>query len=86
MVGGRGPSLRRGRSPADSARDTVRAAAALSQSLRLSRDDGGHHPAALGREDITAFANRMAHQQRTGEMTPKTPAGSPGRAACPTRC
>lgn len=61
--------LRRGRSPADSARDTIRAAEVLSLSLRLSRDDGGHHPAALGREDITAFASRLAHQVRTAEMT-----------------
>jgi integrase len=61
--------LRRGSAPADSARDTIRAAMALSQSLRLARDDGGHDPAALGREDIVAFSNRLAHQLRTGELT-----------------
>jgi integrase len=64
--------LRRGREPADSARDTTRAATALSASLRLARDDGGHDPAALGREDIVAFSNRLAHQARTGEMTTDT--------------
>jgi integrase len=62
--------LRRGRAPADSAQDTIRAAMALSQSLRLSRDDGGDYPAALGRGDIVAFTDRLAHQVRTGEMTP----------------
>jgi integrase len=61
--------LRRGRAPADSAQDTIRAAMALSHSLRLARDDGGHDPAAVGREDIVAFSNRLAHQVRTGEMT-----------------
>jgi integrase len=61
--------LRRGRDPADSARDTIRAAVALSASLRLARDDGGHDPAALGREDIVAFSNRMAHQVRADELT-----------------
>jgi len=61
--------LRRGRAPADSARDTIRAAVALSQSLCLSRDDGGHDPAALGRRDIVAFNNRLAHQVRATEMT-----------------
>lgn len=61
--------LRRGREPADPARDTIRAAVALSQSLRLSRDDGGHDPAALSRQDIVAFNNRLAHQVRTGELT-----------------
>ena len=64
--------MRRGREPADSARDTIRAAVALSASLRLARDDGGHDPAALGREDIVAFSNRLAHQARTGEMTTDT--------------
>ena len=61
--------LRRGREPADSARDTIRAAVALSASLRLARDDGAHDPAALGREDIVAFSNRLAHQMRAGELT-----------------
>jgi len=61
--------LRRGREPADSARDTIRAAVALSQSLRLSRGDGGHDPAGLGRGDVVAFTSRLAHLQHTGEMT-----------------
>jgi integrase len=61
--------LRRGREPSDPARDAIRAAVVLSQSLRLARDDGGHDPAALGRQDIVAFNNRLAHQVRAGEMT-----------------
>jgi integrase len=61
--------LRRGHQPAESARDTIRAAAALSRSLHLSRDDGGHEPAALGREDIRTFTTRLAHLQHIGEMT-----------------
>ncbi|MFI6994679.1 hypothetical protein [Nonomuraea wenchangensis] len=42
----------------------------LSQSLRLQRDDHGKHPAALDRQDITAFCNRLAYLVEQGTLTP----------------
>ena len=64
--------LRRGQRAASTARDTINALAALSQCLRHSRDDRGDDPAMLGRDGIVAFTNRLAHQQRTGQMTFRT--------------
>ena len=64
--------LRRGQRAASTARDTINALAALSQCLRHSRDDRGEDPAMLGRDDIVAFTSRLAHLQRTGQMTFRT--------------
>ena len=61
--------LRRGQQAASTARDTINALAALSQCLRRSRDDHGGDPGMLGRADIVAFTSRLAHLQRTGQMT-----------------
>jgi len=61
--------LRRGQQAASTARDTINALAALSQCLRLSRGDRGEDPGMLGRADIVAFTNRLAHLQRTGQTT-----------------
>jgi integrase len=43
--------------------------AELSQSLRLGRVDHGTDPTVLGRGDIVAFTNRLAHKQRTGTIS-----------------
>jgi len=64
--------LRRGQKAAATARDTTNALAALSQCLRLTRDDHGDDAAMLGRPDIVAFTSRLAHLQRTGQMTFRT--------------
>ena len=40
--------------------------------MRLSRPDHGDEPGALSRRDIVAFTNRLAHRQRTGQLTEKT--------------
>lgn len=42
----------------------------LSQSLVRSREDDGLNPAALGRRDIEAFTQYMAHLEHTGEISP----------------
>ena len=39
---------------------------------RETRSDGGTVPADLGRSDVLALTNRLAHKERTGEMTAKT--------------
>ena len=64
--------LRRGQRAASTARDTSNALGMLSQCLRLSRDDSGEDPGLLGRADILAFTRRLAHLQRTGQMTFRT--------------
>ena len=64
--------LRRGQRAASTARDTINALAALSQCLRHSRDDRGDDSGMLGRADIVAFTSRLAHLQRTGQMTFRT--------------
>ncbi len=48
----------------------------LSQCLRLSREDRGDDRGMLGRPDILAFTSRLAHLQRTGQMTFRTGCGS----------
>jgi integrase len=64
--------LRRGQRAAYPARDTINALAALSECLRLTRGDHGDDPGMLGRADIIAFTNRLAHLERTGQMTFRT--------------
>lgn len=60
---------RRGGGVPGAVRARVAGMAALSESLRLHRDDNGDLPAALGRLDVTAFSNRMAHLANTGKLT-----------------
>jgi integrase len=43
--------------------------AEFSESLRLGRVDHGRDPTVLGRADIVAFTNRLAHKQRTGKIS-----------------
>jgi integrase len=50
----------------------VTAVTGLSDCLRETRDDHGIVPAALGRRDIAALTNRLAHRQRTGDITAMT--------------
>jgi integrase len=47
----------------------VRAAEALSASLRLQRTDHGEIPALLGRSDIVMFTNRLAYLESTGKLS-----------------
>jgi integrase len=60
---------RRGDAVSAGAQDKVTAIAKLSQSLRLQRDDRGDLPSRLGRLDITAFCNRLAHLADTEEIS-----------------
>jgi integrase len=64
--------LRRGQRAAFTARDTINALAVLSDCLHLTRGDHGDEPGKLGRAEIVAFTNRLAHLQRTGQMTFRT--------------
>ncbi len=59
----------RGRQAAHTAKATVAVLGELSAGLRLTRADQGEDPAALSRRDIVAFTNRLAHQQRTGQIS-----------------
>jgi integrase len=61
--------LHRGRQASATGRGTLTTLARLSQTLRLSREDAGDDPAALGRRDIVAFLNRLAHLQHTGQLS-----------------
>jgi integrase len=61
--------LHRGRQASATARTTLTTLGRLSQTLRLSREDAGDDPAALGRRDIVAFLNRLAHLQHTGQLS-----------------
>ncbi len=61
----------RGRQAARTCKEGVAVLGELSASLRLTRDDRGEDPAALSRRDIVAFTNRLAHQQRTGQVSEK---------------
>jgi integrase len=61
----------RGRQAARTCKEVVAVLGELSASLRLTRDGQGEDPAALSRRDIVAFTNRLAHQQRTGQVSEK---------------
>lgn len=61
--------LHRGAQAGSTARATLTALDRLSQTLRHSRDDAGEDPAALGRRDIVAWLNRLAHQQHTRQLS-----------------
>lgn len=62
----------RGRQGGGTAKHVIAAVTMLSDCLRESRTDSGTVPTALGRGDIVALTNRMAHKERTGEITAKT--------------
>ena len=62
----------RGRQAAHTAKGVVAALGELSVSLRHARDDHGEDPGTLGRRDITELTNRLAHQQRTGQVSEQT--------------
>jgi integrase len=61
----------RGRQAAKTSMDTVSVIGQLSACLRETRPDHGLDPAALGRRDIIAFTNRLAHHERTGTISAK---------------
>ncbi len=61
----------RGRQAAKTSMDTVSVVGQLSACLRETRQDHGVDPAALGRRDIIAFTNRLAHHERTGRISIK---------------
>jgi integrase len=60
---------RRGDSVASLAQRKVNSIARLSESLRLQRADHGDVVGALGREDITAFCNRLAFLAGQGQIS-----------------
>jgi integrase len=62
----------RGRQGGSTAITVVTAVTLLSDCLRETRDDLGDVPANLGRRDIVALSNRLAHMERKGQMTAKT--------------
>jgi hypothetical protein len=59
---------RRGGNVGGTARERVNAIGQLSESLRLQRADHGDVISALGREDITAFCNRLAYLASQGKV------------------
>jgi integrase len=50
----------------------INSVALLSESLRLQRDDHGNDLTALGRDDITAFCNRMAYLSDSNRISART--------------
>ncbi|MFC8718049.1 tyrosine-type recombinase/integrase [Kitasatospora sp. NPDC057198] len=61
--------LRYGKQQASQPRQLITAITWLSESLHLGATEAGEVPDALGRADIVAFCNRMAHAERTGRLT-----------------
>lgn len=59
---------RRGRWGCNQTQGHINSMALLSESLRLQRADHGDVPASLGRDDITAFCNRLAFLAAQGEI------------------
>ena len=59
---------RRGRKVTDVVQCHVHSLGRLSASLRLQRDDQGMDPTLLGRGDIVAFLNRLAHLGRVSKV------------------
>lgn len=62
--------LHRGRQGGNTAKIVVAVVRELSDALRLGRDDHGEDPTKLGRGDIMAVTNRLAHKERVGTLTP----------------
>ncbi|MER5440100.1 site-specific integrase [Streptomyces sp. NPDC002790] len=60
---------RRGSKAIGTVQEILRAFGMLSESLRLQRDDRGQDIHALGRQDMTAFVNRLAYLQHTGAIS-----------------
>ncbi|MFF0227699.1 hypothetical protein [Streptomyces sp. NPDC004629] len=60
---------RRGRNPLPPVQRQINSIAMLSKSLRLNRDDDGHDPRLLGRDDIVLFLNRLLFLQLQGEIS-----------------
>lgn len=56
----------RGRQGGSTAKTVVAAVTMLSECLRETRSDDGIIPAELGRRDVVALINRLAHNERTG--------------------
>jgi hypothetical protein len=63
---------RRGRAAGGVTRTHINGVARLSESLRLQRADLGDNVTALGREDVTAFLNRMAFVHDQGKISAHT--------------
>lgn len=51
---------------------TLRVLRALSESLRRNRPDGGGDPSLIGRGDLAAFANDLAHLEARGDLARNT--------------
>lgn len=62
----------RGRHGGDPVKTVIAAVTLLSECLYETRSDQGTVPADLGRGDILALTNRLAHKERTGDITAKT--------------
>jgi integrase len=60
---------RRGRGATSTIQTYVHSLVMLSASLRLQRDDQGMDPTRLGRPDIVAFLNRLAHLEGGGKIS-----------------
>jgi hypothetical protein len=63
---------RRGHTPGRGITSRIRAICAFSDSLRLQRPDRGNDLTALSRQDITAFANRLAYLVAQGMISAVT--------------
>ena len=63
---------RRGDSARSVVQEKVNSIGRLSESLRLQRADNGDVIGALGREDITAFCDRLAYLARQGQISGRT--------------
>ncbi|MDQ0784664.1 hypothetical protein [Streptomyces sp. B3I8] len=57
---------RRGRNVAGSVQNMIRGMEQLSESLRLQREDEGHHLRLLSRTDMVSFCNRVAFLAESG--------------------
>jgi integrase len=65
----------RGRQGGGTAKAVIAAVTLLSECLCETRSDRGAFPSDLGRRDIVALMNRLAHKERAGDMTAKTRLG-----------
>ena len=77
---------RRGDSVSNTAQRKINSIGRLSQSLRLQRADHGDVIGALGREDITAFCNRLAFLAAQGQISERLKGPRPLRPHGLGRC